>query len=184
MITQADFVRLFPKLAVQFPRPEYIQSLLGIIESKPLLAGSVLIQHRQPCSAMYLVAEGLLDVAVEGRDGSRLAVGSVGPGEWVGEVTLLAPGPSTATVAAARDCRLLVLEHEALARLAGVQPEVAAALLKALSLQLAARLREHGDQVVERVSEASYRLSRPTENNKRAAISLLQRLLGLRETSE
>jgi hypothetical protein len=70
-------------------------------------AGGIVIMQGEPGSRFYVLVEGR---AVVSRDGDMIA--ERGPGDYFGEVALLLDQPRNATVTAASDLRVFVLERD------------------------------------------------------------------------
>lgn len=119
-------------------------SLQARMPVRQLAAGSLLIDEGQLHDGLLVVESGLLEVAVDGE-----VVGQVGPGGWVGEVALLDPGPASATVRALEDTVALCLMPETLGTLVLEEPRVARAVVRALSVSLARRLRASSTLVID-----------------------------------
>ncbi|MGH9297451.1 MAG: Crp/Fnr family transcriptional regulator [Acidimicrobiales bacterium] len=84
----------------------------------------------------FVVADGEAQVTIEGRP-----IGVVGPGECIGEMALLDPGPRTATVTARTPMSLYVLSTGEFQSLLGVSP----AITRKIAATLAGRLRSLGE---------------------------------------
>jgi len=179
-ITPKEFGQRFEILAAYFSDSSDLQTLLQSMTHERVARGTALIRYLGPCATLYLVWDGTLSVSVGADDGKKVTLGDLGPGEWVGEVTMIDPGPSTATVTAVTDCTLLALPHETLNRLRQQHPSAASALLHAFSLNLVERLRAYGEQVLAKVGEAEYQLQPPAPaGGKSGAVALLARLMGI-----
>lgn len=76
------------------------------VTEREVKAGDVLIEQGQAGSSLFMLLGGKAGVA---RGGEQVA--TCGPGEFVGELSLLLGEPCNATVMALEDCRLLVLER-------------------------------------------------------------------------
>jgi CRP-like cAMP-binding protein len=99
-------------------------------------AGTVLAHADDAGSGMYVVEEGT--VAVEARGGFRA---ELGPGEFVGELTLLVPGAQrVANVRAATDVRCLAIARQDFAELLEQEPRLALAMLPVLARRLVAAM--------------------------------------------
>lgn len=114
--------------------------LAAAMSSRTLTAGAPLLSAGQPNDALFFLVRGELLVSLPFESGAMF-VGTRAPGSWVGEVSLLEPGPATATVSAAQDSELLVLSSGALAALTESHPELVGRLVRALSEDLAHRVR-------------------------------------------
>jgi CRP/FNR family transcriptional regulator, cyclic AMP receptor protein len=95
-------------------------------------AGTVLAQADDAGSGMYVVEEGT--VVVEARGGFRA---ELGPGEFVGELTLLVPDAQrVAHVRALTDVRCLAIGRQEFAELLEEEPRIALAMLPVLARRL------------------------------------------------
>ena len=94
-------------------------------------AESVVIRQGDPGDAYFIVASGALLVH---RGGRRVA--TIGPGDFVGEISLLDGGERTATVTATERCVLLVLDRATFTTMLRQSPSLAIAMLEVLSARL------------------------------------------------
>jgi CRP-like cAMP-binding protein len=110
----------------------HIERLGMLTEEVDVPAGKVLIRQGEHGDDLMVVVSGQVGVD---RDGAR--INQLGPGEFFGEIALVAGGPRTATVTAQTPSRLLVLNRRDFHALMEEFPEVAVKVL----LTLAHRLR-------------------------------------------
>jgi aspartate ammonia-lyase len=80
-----------------------------------LAAGDILFASGQPRSACFLILEGRLEVMVETGEGAG-ALAVLGPGDAVGEASLLGVGEHSATARALTETRLLELPADSVRR--------------------------------------------------------------------
>lgn len=124
---------------------EDLRALLKFAEERRFAAGQVLFQRGDPGDGVYAIVSGRVRVYLEGADGSEAVLAMRGPGEVIGEQSLL-DGLERSASAAAHDAVTAVrigtdrfqawlLQH----------PHVARALL----IELSRRLREATDHVAE-----------------------------------
>lgn len=98
-------------------------------------AGQILALEGDPGSGMFVVLDGT--VSVEWRGGSV----ELGPGDFFGELTLLAPGGTrNARVRAATLVRCLAIPRDDALRLVESEPSVALAMLREVARRLASAL--------------------------------------------
>jgi len=89
---------------------ESVEQILKGCQVTTLKSGATLLEVGQKNSSLYLVLDGELRVYLNGRGMPVHAV--LGPGECVGELSLIDGGNTAALVMAARDTRLLAVPHE------------------------------------------------------------------------
>ncbi|MEO8701666.1 MAG: cyclic nucleotide-binding domain-containing protein [Kofleriaceae bacterium] len=88
--------------------PPRRQVVLRRFHRRSVKSGDVVIRQGETEHPLVIVGRGRLEVYVE-RNGARVAITSVGAGDHIGEVALLARAAATAHVVAATDAELLVL---------------------------------------------------------------------------
>ncbi len=137
-------VRLFKDIA----DPE-LGALAETLRERPLKRGQVLCREGDPGEEMFVVRRGsfVISKPVTGRVEQVLA--RIGPGDFLGEMSLFDRAPRSATVQADTDAALLVLDREALRRMIELSPRAAAAFFHALVQVFIERLRASGDLVAE-----------------------------------
>jgi len=96
-----------------------------------LQEGAVLTRQGQKGGLAYVIGQGKAEVV---RDGQRLA--SLGPGDVVGELSLIDGEPRSATVRALTPLQVLEINSDDLRRLLRKAPGVRRKLLEALSERL------------------------------------------------
>ena len=96
-----------------------------------LPAGSVLMEQGDMGREAYVILEG---TAIVRR--SKRKIAEIGPGESVGELSLLDLGPRTATVEAGTDIRVLVITARHLTGLLDESPALARKMLSSMALSL------------------------------------------------
>jgi len=84
-----------------------VEQLARALEPENAAAGAAIVRQGDAGDRVYLIVAGELEVAVDGRPGTRL-----GPGDLFGEIALLRDVPRTATVRAVTDGELLTLGRD------------------------------------------------------------------------
>jgi len=126
--------------ALQGIGDEILDALVPRARVLQLEAGQRLLRRGEPNLCIYIVLSGLLSVELDD-GGSPLA--HLGRGETVGELSLLAGSPTTATVVAEEPTQLLVLDEKSFWWLAESSHEFSVGLL----VRLAKRMRSNSDAV-------------------------------------
>jgi CRP/FNR family transcriptional regulator, cyclic AMP receptor protein len=119
--------------------PEHLlNKLFEVAKSVRLRADQVLFLAGDPGDGCYRVADGLLKVTMVSRLGSERILAFFGPGDIVGELSIIDELPRSASVVAVRPTDLSFLSRAAFEEFAKRHPEIYRSLLTLL----AARLRE------------------------------------------
>lgn len=111
--------------------------------------GEEIITEGKHSDAMFVLCAGALNVLV-GLGDQPVEVSKLQPGEWVGDVTMLDPGPASATVRVFVKARVYELTHKALRDFSRAHPGAALTLLEALSKNLATNLHRTSDAIIKR----------------------------------
>ena len=129
---------LFKKVPLlsDLPRNEldYLAATLQVVN---LAQGEVLFCECDPGESLYIILEGQLQIllAMGTRDERQLAV--FGPGEFIGEMSLLIPGRArTASVRAVSASRLWMMTHTDFDGLLNRQPKLAYTIVQTLTKRL------------------------------------------------
>lgn len=92
---------------------EEVREMLQACETLSSRAGELLFRQGDPADALYIVASGELQVRAATFDGEDVVLAMLGPGSVVGEMSLIAGGPRSATVEVLSDAQVLRLSHAA-----------------------------------------------------------------------
>jgi CRP/FNR family cyclic AMP-dependent transcriptional regulator len=106
-------------------------------ERQSLPSGSLVIRSGEPVDALYIVTDGALEVALP--NGTRLA--ELGPGDILGEMSLIEKRPPTASVRALQECRVLAVPQVRLRDQLDRDQGFAARFYRAIAVFLSDRLR-------------------------------------------
>jgi CRP/FNR family cyclic AMP-dependent transcriptional regulator len=137
-------VRLFKDIG----EPE-LAALGESLRERPLRRGQVLLREGETGEEMFIVLRGSIVISKLVKDRVEQVLARMGPGDFLGEMSLFDRSPRSATVQADSDATLLALDREALSRLTEVSPRAAAAFFYALAQVFIERLRASGDLVAE-----------------------------------
>ena len=114
-----------------------MENIEGLLYEVTVRAGRKLIAEGEVGTEAYVIVEGRATATLAGAE-----VGTLGPGDAVGEMALLDPAsPRSATVTADTDTDLLVLEPRSFRKLLADYPQVT--IMIAVSLAQRLRAVEH-----------------------------------------
>ncbi|GAC1607270.1 MAG: Crp/Fnr family transcriptional regulator [Mycobacteriales bacterium] len=116
---------------------EHRARLAAMSYPKKLAKGQVLFVAGERCEAIYVVDSGRLKVSVTSPHGDELVLSVVGPGESVGELSIVDGEPRSAGAEAIEDTTLICLPRDAVLVLLSSSPGAALAI----AVELAAMLR-------------------------------------------
>ena len=134
-----EFAQRFRSLATEFSEQD-LQEFLQSATVVEVPAGRKLIKARMPVDSIYLTLSGALEILVE-INGVTRKVDDVGPGEWLGEVSVLSGDPrASASVSTATPTRVLRLKHQALEEMMSKDGELSILILQHLVLMMADKL--------------------------------------------
>jgi 4-hydroxymandelate oxidase len=108
--------------------------IIDASDHRELSAGAVLITQGAQSEGIYALLEGELSVSVKGLDEP---IAMVKPGQFVGEISFLDSRPTSATVTAHADSKILRIGRGELQARLGKNPRFAARFYQALGMRLA-----------------------------------------------
>jgi len=108
--------------------PAQLAGALERMVARKFSAGTVIVLEGDAGDALYLITEGQVDVETRDEVGERVPLGTLAPGDFFGEISLLSSRPRTATVTARTDLEVLELSRASLASLRAAYPDLERAL--------------------------------------------------------
>lgn len=120
---------------LQVEEPAYQRRLLDLMQWRDIEVGEVLMSQGQAEPPLLYIASGAASIEHDGN-----LVGVCGPGDFVGEMSLMTGERASATVRVTNLIRAASFDRDALMRLSGGLPELARAFDHALNRGLAAKI--------------------------------------------
>jgi CRP-like cAMP-binding protein len=99
-------------------------------------ADEPIVLANEPSTGMYLILKGEARVLRRSLDGEQIEVATLGPGQTMGEISLLLTQPHSATVIAKTDMETLLLTNNRLGELKREDPDLALKLYEILAYSL------------------------------------------------
>jgi CRP-like cAMP-binding protein len=131
---------------------EAINGLLQRARKVRFFAGDLLFREGEPGSSLFVVLEGQVRITLRssasGSPGDQVVtLAEEGPGAILGEMSLIDPGPRSASATAVTPGTCLGLSASELEELQWDDPLLASALLRAFTRTLAARIRDADQKI-------------------------------------
>ncbi len=111
-----------------------IEELGAIADEVDVRAGTVLTHEGSREGYFFIIMSGTVRIE---RGGQTIA--TIGPGDFLGEISLLDAGPRTATAIAETPCRLLSMTYHMFHEMLDASPEIRSAILEAVGQRLRAQ---------------------------------------------
>jgi CRP-like cAMP-binding protein len=110
-----------------------LAKIAGIADEVDLPAGRTLIKEGDSAREFFVLIDGTADVTQGGKQIGKM----MGPGDFFGEIALVAKAPRTATITTTSPVRALVITDRAFRQLLDESPEIAVGVLTTLAERLA-----------------------------------------------
>ena len=140
-MTPLELLRTHPFFSA-LAEPE-IQHLLKHSRTRRVAAGQTIFHREGPGDGLYGVLAGRVAFTVDSAEGKELILNILGPGEFFGEIALLAGKGRTAAAVARDNCQLLFIDRTEFFSFIGHRPE----MMLAIIATLCARLRRATDYI-------------------------------------
>jgi len=118
-----------------------LKALEQAVREVRLPAGATVFEEGDPGDALYLVRSGLVDVVGRGPAGAAARVVTIGPGETIGEQSLLSGRPRSASAVAQTGVTLWRLDHADFVELLASSPRLGSNVGRIVSERLSAASR-------------------------------------------
>jgi CRP/FNR family cyclic AMP-dependent transcriptional regulator len=144
---------------------EDARTLLGLLKVRRLPRGALLFRQGDAGDAMFLIEEGRVQIYITDETGEEVTLAELARGDFFGEMSLVEGKPRTATARAVEDARLASLSRADFTGFVRRNPEVALAMVSAISSRL-----RRTDELLRR------RVSRNANDEERARQTFADRL--------
>lgn len=131
-MTDQDVLRAVPLFKGMTDRS--IEAIATLAQPTAFASGEDLVREGDPGDTFLVLTAGTADVSREG-----VRIRTLGPGDFLGEISLIDGGPRTATVTATTPIDALAIDRDGFERLMTEWPVVRHDLVSALTQRLRAR---------------------------------------------
>ncbi|MDJ0852399.1 MAG: cyclic nucleotide-binding domain-containing protein [Myxococcota bacterium] len=102
-----------------------------MLETRRFKAGETIIRENDFGETAYIVQKGQVEISRE-VDGKAMHLATLGPGETIGEMSMIDDKPRSATAVAVGDCELTEIHHDDFFEALQTDPQASIMILKAL----------------------------------------------------
>jgi CRP-like cAMP-binding protein len=126
--------------ANEFSWPE-IETFAFYMQIQKAAKGVYICHEGSEDNSMFIIAKGMVNILKEGADKKQKVIANLGPGQTLGEMSLLDGEPRSANAVAASDLVLLTLSKPSLEMLIHEKPALAVKFVIKLARLMSQRLR-------------------------------------------
>ncbi len=124
-----------------------IQMIKDIATERHYKLGEVVFAENQVNSQLVLIAKGEVKIDLTVSDKQRMHISTLGRGQILGEISFIDAQKHSAQTTASKDSDLIVLDKEAFEALCKDHPHLQALMIRQISKDLAARLRNKNEEL-------------------------------------
>lgn len=136
-MTPLDPVALVAKIGLfSALEPRERRSIASLLRVQRFPARATVVWEGDAGGALFFILSGYLKAVSQGADGNEVLLSVMGPGEVMGELSVLDGSPRSASVVALEPCELAVVERGPLLALVQESPPVALGLITVLTQRL------------------------------------------------
>jgi CRP-like cAMP-binding protein len=170
-LTYADILKQIPFFA-SLPDSAAVE-LSRRLQRRELSPGEVLFSKGDIGRTLYIIDSGLVKIVTHDARGEELILNQCGPGEAIGEMSLLEESTRTAGVVAQEPTIVLQLERDAFMEAIRSHPDVALDIMKTLSrrLRFASLYIEQVIDISQRIAEGDYSFARRQIQTSQALVA-------------
>ena len=143
-MTDSGFSGLFQELD-----PLELQALRDIAQERAFPAGARIFSENDPGDGVYVIRDGLVEIAHIVGDRALCVFSKFGPGEVFGEMAVIEDRPRSATTTAVKDTRVYFIPRAQMAALLRQSPALSFKLLQEVSRRLRDFNQHHLREIVE-----------------------------------
>ncbi len=133
-----DVPRVLAELAIfDSLNKEQIAGLAANIVARNLNPGEIMFGEGSRATSLFVIQTGVLEVARWAGTSKASELGHIGPGEYIGEISLFTGNTRRVTVTALTACRVLELPRDAIESLVHTNPAISEALERSVRRGLA-----------------------------------------------
>lgn len=119
--------------------------LAGISALKTFPPGTPLFVENMVSDSMLVIAEGKVALTSRDKAGTEHALGEIGPGDWLGELSLISPGQRMCTATAVSTVRAFELRQADFQKTLSLKPQACIKLLMSICTRFGQKVADNKD---------------------------------------
>ncbi len=119
--------------------------IAGIAAQRTYPVGTPLFVENMVADSLLVIADGRVSLNTKGRAGEDVFLGELGPGDWLGELSLISTSQRLCTAAAATAATVYEIRQAEFHKLMGLKPQACMKLLMAIVTQFGKKVFENKD---------------------------------------
>jgi CRP-like cAMP-binding protein len=134
---ESKAVTYLKKLSLLKDTPdEVLARIAGQVTQRELAKGDVLVRQGEPSHSLFIIRKGWVKIVAEGSGGEEVVLNQCGPGQVIGEMSLLDQKPRSNTMTAISPATVLEIKYEAVMAALNLYPRLALSFLRDMSDRL------------------------------------------------
>ena len=130
-------VKSLQKLSLFKDIPEAVlHKLAGQAKLRDLAKGDILVQQGDSSESLFMIRTGWVKIVAEGSGGEEVVLNQCGPGQVIGEMSMLDQKPRSNTMVALSPVSLLEIKYDSVVEALNEQPQLALAFLRDMADRL------------------------------------------------
>ncbi len=134
---EAKTIGYLKKLSLLKGTPDRVLAkIAGHVSRRELAKGDILVRQGDPSQSLFLIRKGWVKIVAEGKGGEEVVLNQCGPGQVIGEMSLLDHKPRSNTITAISPATVLEIKYEAVLEALHDYPLLALSFLRDMSDRL------------------------------------------------
>ncbi len=134
---ETELIKYLQKLSLLKGTPEDVLiNVAGQITARDLAKGDILVRQGEPSESLFIIRKGWVKIVAEGTGDEEVVLNQCGPGQVIGEMSLLDQKPRSNTIVAISPANVLEIKYETVMETLHVYPKLALSFLRNMSDRL------------------------------------------------
>lgn len=138
----------------QFLNPKEVEMLFAHNQIVKYFPGEMILQQGKQSNAIYFIFKGNVNVTAKILGEGSISLETLGPGNFLGEVSFIEKIPSSASIIASEEVLCLMISSTYIDTLSAYFPETKFKFYQILAKQVVSRLRKMHDKIISVISNA------------------------------